>query len=326
MQVFNESLTMPSVSVILSTYNSPELLEKVLWGYQEQKHKDFQLILADDGSTYETRNVIDSFRKSSKLNIEHVWHEDNSCQKSIILNKAIVLSGGNYLIFSDGDCIPRNDFVHVHQNQARKGYFLSGGHTKLPVCCSENVRMDVIMSGAAFCIFWLTQNGYPDTAKKLRITAKGVWAKMLDMVMPYRDEWNGHNSSGWKHDLLRVNGFDERMRHIGEDRELGDRLVHSGIQVKGVRYTAVCVHLAPGPGADIEASKSMNQAVQDATTQERKRYTHHGIAKSLDIIGSKITYAVSAIAIGVVMAARRVESSILEATDASMLLNCWAMI
>lgn len=280
MQVFLESLDMPSVSVILSTYNSPEWLEKVLWGYQEQKHKNFQLIIADDGSTYETRKVIDGFRKSSALNIEHVWHEDNSCQKSLILNKATMLAGGEYLIFSDGDCIPRNDFVHVHQQQAQKGYFLSGGHTKLPPCCSDNVVMDVILSGEAFCIFWLTQNGYPDSAKKLRITAKGYFAKMLDFVMPFRVEWNGHNSSGWKRDVLRVNGFDERIRHVGEDREMGDRLVHSGIQVKGVRYTAVCVHLAPNPSGDIESSKSINRAIQDETTQERKRYTHHGIAKT----------------------------------------------
>ena len=280
MQVFRESLDMPSVSVILSTYNSPEWLEKVLCGYQEQKHKDFQLIIADDGSTYETRNVIDSFRKSSVLNIEHVWHEDNSCQKSLILNKATMHAGGDYLIFSEGDCIPRNDFVHVHQKQAQKGYFLSGGHTKLPQCCSDNVGMDEISSGESFCIFWLTQHGYPDTAKKLRITAKGFFAKMLDMVMPFRDEWNGHNSSGWKRDILRINGFDERMQHSGEDREMGNRLVHSGIHVKGVRYTAVCVHLAAGRGAETEASKSMNQAVQDETTQERKRYTHHGIVKT----------------------------------------------
>ena len=209
---------LPSVSVILSTYNSPAQLEKVLWGYHEQRHKDYQLVIADDGSSYETRKLIESFKKSSPINIEHVWHEDNGCQKSMILNKAIVRAGGDYLIFSEGDCVPRNDFVQTHRQIAKPGHFLSGGHTKLPTCCSQNVGINEIMSGLAFCIFWLTQNGYPDTAKKLRITAKGGWAKMLDLLVPSREEWNGHNSSGWKRDLLRVNGFDERMRHIGHDR------------------------------------------------------------------------------------------------------------
>ena len=271
---------MPSVSVILSTYNSPAWLEKVMWGYQEQKHKNFQLVIADDGSSYETRKLIEGFKKSSTLNIEHVWHEDNGCQKTIVLNKATVLAGGDYLIYSDGDCIPRNDFVHVHQQQAKRGYFLSGGHTKLPPCCSDNVGMDEIFSGRAFCIFWLTQNGYPDSAKKLRITAKGGWAKMLDKLMPSRDEWNGHNSSGWKSDLMIVNGFDERIQHSGEDREMGDRLIHSGIKVMGVRYTAVCVHLAAGPGADTEVSRSTNKLIQEATMRDKSKYSTYGIIKS----------------------------------------------
>jgi glycosyltransferase involved in cell wall biosynthesis len=271
---------MPSVSVVLSTYNSPAWLEKVLWGYQEQKFKNFQLVIADDGSSYETRKLIEGFRKSSSLNIEHVWHEDNGCQKSIILNKAMVHAGGDYLIFSDGDCIPRNDFVFVHQQQAQRGHFLSGGHTKLPPCCSDNVGQAEILSGQAFCIFWLTQHGYPDSAKKLRITAKGGWAKILDKVMPSRDEWNNHNSSGWKNDLLIVNGFDERMQHSGEDHEMGDRLIHSGVKVKGVRYTAVCVHMAAGAGTDTEASRILNKSIQDATTRNKSRYSLHGIIKS----------------------------------------------
>jgi len=103
---------------------------------------------------------------------------------------------------------------------------------------------------------------------------------MLDFVMPSRDEWNGHNSSGWKSDIMLVNGFDERMQHSGEDREMGDRLVHSGIKVKGVRYTAVCVHLAPGLAADTDASRSINKLIQDATMRDKSQYSHHGIVKS----------------------------------------------
>ena len=50
------------ISVIISTRNSPEWLEKVLWGYENQNYKQFQLIIADDGSTHQTRTLIDNFR------------------------------------------------------------------------------------------------------------------------------------------------------------------------------------------------------------------------------------------------------------------------
>src|SRR5687768_17180449 len=102
------------VSVVISTYNSPEWLEKVLWGYEFQTYRNFELVIADDGSGDSTREIIDRFKTQSGLDVIHVWHEDRGFQKSEILNKAIQASKTDYLIFSDGDCIPRKDFVGVH--------------------------------------------------------------------------------------------------------------------------------------------------------------------------------------------------------------------
>jgi glycosyltransferase involved in cell wall biosynthesis len=96
------TLTM-KVSVIISTYNSPEWLEKVLWGYECQTYSNFEIVIADDGSGTATQQMIDKFKKHSTLDILHVWHEDRGFQKSEILNKAIAGATTDYLIFSDGD-------------------------------------------------------------------------------------------------------------------------------------------------------------------------------------------------------------------------------
>ena len=72
-------------SVIISTYNQPLWLEKVLWGYEAQNCLDFEIIIADDGSGIETREVINTFKSKSQLKINHVWHEDNGFQKTKIL-------------------------------------------------------------------------------------------------------------------------------------------------------------------------------------------------------------------------------------------------
>jgi glycosyltransferase involved in cell wall biosynthesis len=111
------------IGVIISTYNSPQWLEKTLWGYENQTIMPDEIIIADDGSKEETRKLVETF--ISKLPIKYVWHEDEGFQKSRILNKAIVLSTSDYLIFTDQDCIPRNDFVETHIKYAQKGYFLS---------------------------------------------------------------------------------------------------------------------------------------------------------------------------------------------------------
>ncbi len=173
-----------SISIIISTYNSPAWLEKVLWGFENQTYKDFQIVIADDGSTDETRQLIENFKIHSGLDIEHVWHEDNGFQKCMILNKAILAAKGNYLIFTDGDCVPRRDFVQVHQQQAQPRYFLSGAYFKLPMSCSVAIAKDDIVSGSAFDIHWLKQHRYPASAKKLRLTAKGHWAQILNYIVP----------------------------------------------------------------------------------------------------------------------------------------------
>ena len=120
------------VSVIITTFDQPEQLEKVLWGYANQRHREFELIVADDGSGPQTTEVIDRVAKLAGLDVIHVWHEHRGFRKTEILNRAIAASGSEYLVFSDGDCIPRSDFVATHLALARRGRFLSGGYVRLP--------------------------------------------------------------------------------------------------------------------------------------------------------------------------------------------------
>ena len=114
---------MSTISIILTTYNSETWLEKVLWGYTMQSYIDFELIIADDGSTNETKNLIEKFQTKFKNPIIHVWQKDEGFQKTKILNKAIIKATCEYILFSDGDCIPRNDFVATHLKNQKKVVF-----------------------------------------------------------------------------------------------------------------------------------------------------------------------------------------------------------
>ena len=127
------------VSVIISTYNSTEWLEKVLYGYDNQTFDEFEIVIADDGSKQATFDLINRMKAEVFYDIVHVWHEDNGFQKSQILNKAIVQCSSPYIIMSDGDCIPRNDFLQVHQDNKEAGHFISGGYFKLPMDISKMI-------------------------------------------------------------------------------------------------------------------------------------------------------------------------------------------
>jgi glycosyltransferase involved in cell wall biosynthesis len=269
------------VSVIISTYNSPAWLEKVLWGYENQTYGDFEIVIADDGSGQPTIDLINSFKLNSKLDIVHVWHEDRGFQKSEILNKAILAASTEYLIFSDGDCIPRQDFVENHVLHSAKGYFLSGGYFMLPIDTSLSINRDDIVSGRAFRPGWLRTNGLKPTYKTLKLTTWSWLKKFMNVITPTRPTWNGHNSSGWKQDLIAVNGFNEQMQYGGQDRELGERLVNHGLVGKQIRYSAICLHLDHKRGYKTKESIQKNQNIRRETRDQKKTWTADGIIKSV---------------------------------------------
>jgi len=268
------------ISVIISTYNSPDWLRKVLIGYQNQSFNNFEIVIADDGSTDETSNLIRKFKKSSAFSIQHIWHEDRGFQKTEILNKAVVATKANYLVFSDGDCIPRKDFLQVHFDQRKKGQFLSGGYFKLPMSISQLIDENDISKQNCFDINWLIKNGLSKSFKNNKITAKGFKAKLLNHMTPTKATWNGHNASGWKDDIVAVNGFDERMQYGGEDREMGERLFNLGISAKQIRYSAICVHLDHKRGYVKPEMIEKNKAIREDTKKNKITSTNYGIRKT----------------------------------------------
>ena len=267
------------VSVIISTYNSKEWLQKVLWGYNNQTDTNFELVIADDGSKKDTIELIEDFKKKAKFPIKHIWHEDNGFQKSAILNKAIVACDAPYIIMSDGDCIPKKDFIEVHNNQKEEGVFLSGGYFKLPMNISKLITEDDVANNRCFDIDWLKKHGLKKSFKNNKLTAKGLTERLLNNLTPSKATWNGHNASGWKKDILKVNGLDERMQYGGQDRELGERLMNLGIKGKQIRYSAIVVHLDHARGYANKDSWKKNFAIRKNTRNNKVTYTDYGIVK-----------------------------------------------
>jgi glycosyltransferase involved in cell wall biosynthesis len=270
---------MLNISVIFSTYNSVPWLEKTLWGFGNQSYTNFEVVVADDGSGPATRELIERMRPAFGRTIQHVWHEDRGFQKSEILNKAIVASRGDYLVFTDGDCIPRADFVGLHAEHARPGHLLSGGYVKLPMDISKQITEDDVRSGRATDPTWLKAQGLRSWRTLAKLRTHGATSKLMNALTTTKATWNGHNASGWKHDIIAVNGFDERMQYGGQDRELGERMVNSGIKPIQIRYTAACVHLDHGRGYRTPESMAKNAAIRRHTREAGVVWTEFGIVK-----------------------------------------------
>lgn len=270
---------MSSVSVIISTYNQPEWLTKALWGFEGQTVTDFDIIIADDGSTAETKEVIQKFQRKGNLRITHVWQEDDGFQKTKILNKAIQATKADYLIFTDGDCIPRFDLVAKHLAMRKKGCFLSGGYFKLPKELSEGISEADIRSKKCFDAAWLVDQGLKKSFKLNKLTATGNKEKFLNWITPTKATWDGNNASGWRRDILAVNGFDERMQYGGEDRELGERLMNLGIRPLQARYSLVTLHLQHPQGYVTEEMIAKNNQIRKHTKINKSTWTPFGFVK-----------------------------------------------
>ena len=266
-------------SIILSTYNQPDWLRKVIYGYSAQTYCDFELIIADDGSGPETKACIDEMRSLCSFPMKHVWQEDDGFQKTRILNKALREVETDYVVFSDGDCVPRWDFLEAHMRLARPGHYLSGGYCKLPMRTSHAIEPQHIASREAFRPRWMARNGHARALVSLKLNARGSVARFLNRASRTRTTWNGHNASGWYADILAVNGFDERMQYGGEDWEMGLRLVNRDLQGIRIRYSAICVHLDHPRGYVTAESHAKNERIGLETIASGTDWTRYGIAK-----------------------------------------------
>jgi len=268
------------ISVILSTYNAPDWLEKTLWGYAFQNFRDFEVVIADDGSGPATLDAIRQFETRAPFELQHVWHEDSGFRKCEILNKAIQASRADYLVFSDGDCVPRADFLEQHWMHQKKGNFLSGGYCKLNMNASEALTAELIESGKAFDPDFLHQLGLKKGWFAKHCAHGGIRSNLLNQLTPTKPTWNGHNASAHKKDILNANGFDERMVYGGEDREFGERLENAGIRGVQIRYSAICLHLDHPRGYKSQEGIDFNKSIRAETREQKHVWTPHGINKS----------------------------------------------
>ncbi len=235
-------------SVIISFFNKLDVLKIVLSGFERQSFKEYEIIIADDGSEPEVVKKIANVIEESSLTIHHVWHENKGWRKNAILNQAITRSSSEYLIFIDGDCIPHKDFVKDHFTLKQAGELLTG----------RRVRMSKKLSSYIF--LQSKSKSFPNSIFS-KILWDGIFGKTIQvekgvsMKLPgYKNkklrknpkrQVLGCNFSIHKEELVELNGFDERYQGpgIGEDIDIDLRYTNSGGKVMLLRNCAIQYHL-----------------------------------------------------------------------------------
>jgi glycosyltransferase involved in cell wall biosynthesis len=255
-----------SATLIISTYNQPEMLARCLVALDRQSVKDFELIIADDGSDERTARVISSFAERSSRPVTHVWQSDDGFRKTRILNNAINRSSADYLLFMDGDCIAHPDFVLEHLQTASPGHYLNGSMIRLSEGLSDRITVDSINSGDAFRASWLKAQGGEMNRRFLRLALSRPLRGWLNRVSPTQLYWLGAN-------------FDNRFTYGFEDGDFGRRLENAGIGAKTVRWTANVLHLWHGRPWSREEDLRRNRQLMTENEEAGLIRTADGLAE-----------------------------------------------
>src|ERR1043166_7944923 len=196
------------IAIVPAVFNRPDALAALLEGYLAQTDANFEIAIADDGSADDTRKVIEAYQARAPFPIRHAWQKNEGYRAATIRNKAVALTDADYIVYTDGDCIPRADFVAQHRRLAERGWFLAGNRVllsepftqrvlgaKLPLQCwplskwlGAWARRDINR--------WLPLLRLPDGTFRKRSPQRWRVAKIC-------------NLSVWRADLLAVNGMDE---------------------------------------------------------------------------------------------------------------------
>ncbi|MGD9945856.1 MAG: glycosyltransferase family 2 protein [Burkholderiaceae bacterium] len=266
------------VSVIVSTYNRPRALDRVLHGLAEQQQPPAEVLVADDGSTADTRALVAAWAARFPVPLRHVWHPDSGFRLAAIRNRAARHAQGDWLQFIDGDCVPRPNFVARLSRLAAPGWVLAGDRLLLSQALSETIERDALPVHRWGTARWLSERrggGVNRLAPLLH------WPLAAGRGLRRRD-WRhlrGASIGIGRGDFDRVNGFEESFVGWGlEDSEFAIRLLNAGVGIRSGRLALALLHLwhAERPRDDVERNRRL---LDEARAAGRTRAAQ-GLAES----------------------------------------------
>ena len=223
------------ISVAVITYNWPEALELALRALAVQTELPYEVIVTDDGSQPDTRELLERIARDYPVRLVHLWQPDDGARMSRARNRAIAAAQGDYIILLDGDMVVERHFIADHRAFARRDCFAQGSR---------------VLTDAA-----LTRRMLEQDLMAPRFFSRGIERRRHTLHIPALARWYARpgtkqrgikscNMAFWRDDLLRVNGFNEAMTGWGrEDVELAARAFHAGLLRSDLRFSALATHL-----------------------------------------------------------------------------------
>ncbi|HET6437619.1 MAG TPA: glycosyltransferase [Anaeromyxobacter sp.] len=260
-----------SISIVLLTHRRPDALALVLLGLARQRVPPLEVVVTEDGTEPETRQVVDEARACSPVPIIHLTQEHRGPRMSRARNRGVARASSEYVVFLDGDMVPGRDFVADHRDFARPGCLAQGSRVLAPEAITR-----ALIAGRRVDVPFLA----PGLGRRRHLIRAPFLRDLWGRPHHRRAGAKSCNLAFWREDLLRLNGFNEGMEGWGlEDAEIVQRAFHLGLWRRDLRMGAVAVHLWHPPhqlGAD-----NPNWAVIREVEASRATRCEQGLAEHL---------------------------------------------
>lgn len=269
---------MTDISLIIAVYNKPENLKLILAACGRQTFRNFEVIIADDGSGPSIAEVVRDALHMYKFPIKHLWHEDKGWRKNVMLNEAIRAAKSDYLTFIDGDCVPHGRFLEDHFTEREEKKVLCGRRAEMSERWSKRLTLEFIESGAfehMGMAEWL--DGIAGKSGNIEEGLR-INSKLLRNIFHRKSRGIlGSNFSIYKKDLEAINGFDELYNGPGrgEDTDIQFRLELIGVGCKSLRHKAIQFHIYH----PLTIQSQMCSQYFEEVRQKSEFWCEHGLIK-----------------------------------------------
>ena len=251
-------------TIIISVYKDINSLDLILESLFNQTIIPNEVVISEDGNSIEMfKYLVTARSKYSNLNIIHLFQEDIGWRKNIALNRSIVASKYEYLIFIDGDCVPYDNFIEWHLKLAEENSVLCGRRSEPGDSISNKIRnrnisvKDYRKNYLKLFFEYKRDKNAKHYDAGIFINPNSLVGKILKNKRDKKAHLVGCNFSCFKSDLEKINGFDEdfTMPTTGEDTDIERRMRLCNIEMKSCRNAAIIVHLYHEKVFDDEISK-----------------------------------------------------------------------
>lgn len=194
----------PKISVVICAYNAAHCINGILTSLSKQTFKDFEIVVANDGSTDNTKEIA----LNAGARVIDMEHEGLSAARNVGINN----SKAEIVAIIDADCYATPNWLETIWEEMQKGEIVVTGNTKIP----NSTFLGDCISGLGY-----PGGGHLGFDKMWKVDENG-----------HTNHLAGGNCAFKKNKILEFGAFNKKLTITADDVYLSKKILENGYKIK----------------------------------------------------------------------------------------------